>query len=289
MFNPVSGKGQVGNNLLEIIDCFVKNGYEVTVHPTQGPQDAKEVVSGMSGQYQLVVCCGGDGTLNETVSGMMERKKKVPVGYIPSGSTNDFAISLQIPDQVALAARTAVCGRKARCDVGMFNGRCFVYIAAFGLFTDVSYETSQELKNRIGHMAYLLEGIKRLQGVQPCRIRLEYGEGESVEGDFIYGMITNSISAGGFKHITGKHVKLDDGLFEVMLVRMPKNPNELNEIIACLANRIDDSELVEMFKTDSLRLKADREIRWTLDGEYGGSYEEVEIQNERRAIQMMVG
>ena len=142
VFNPYSGKGQIKNKLLGIVDQFVKSGYEVTIYPTQAPQDAMELVKERAGEYELVVCSGGDGTLDETVTGMMKREHKIPIGYIPAGSTNDFASSLNIPKDMEQAARIAVEGRPFACDMGSFNGDFFVYIAAFGLFTDVSYATS---------------------------------------------------------------------------------------------------------------------------------------------------
>ncbi len=288
VFNPFSGKGQVKGKLFPIVDCFAKAGYEVTIHPTQRRQDAQELVEGQAGHYDLVVCCGGDGTLDEVVTGMMRRKARLPIGYIPAGSTNDFAVSLGIPKQMAQAAQIAVEGDAFACDVGSFNNDYFVYIAAFGLFTDVSYATSQDLKNRLGHVAYLLEGIKRLPGIlQSQRLKIQYGD-QVIEDEFIYGMVTNSTSAGGFKNITGKNVMLNDGLFEVTLIRMPKNPLELNAIIGSLTNLIDDTDCIYTFKTDSLRIQSLEEVAWTLDGEYGGSHCEVAIHNCRQAIQIMV-
>ncbi|MCI8484682.1 MAG: diacylglycerol kinase family lipid kinase [Lachnospiraceae bacterium] len=287
VFNPFSGKGQIKNKLLGIVDQFVKSGYEVTIYPTQKPKDAMELVEDQAGEYDLVVCSGGDGTLDETVTGMMRREKKVPIGYIPTGSTNDFAGSLNIPKSMEQAAQIAVEGEPFACDIGSFNGDYFVYIAAFGLFTDVSYETSQDLKNRIGHAAYLLEGLKRLPNIQSYHLQVTCEE-KMIEDEFIYGMITNSTSAGGFKNITGKDVELDDGLFEVTLIRMPKNPIELNEIIRCLTNFINNSELIYTFKTDQLQIKSLGDISWTLDGEYGGSHREVVIQNRKQAVQIMV-
>jgi len=288
VFNPFSGKGQVKGKLFPIVDCFVKEGYEVTVYPTQCPQDAMELVEGQAGRYDLVVCCGGDGTLDEVVTGMMRRKARRPIGYIPAGSTNDFAASLGIPKQMVEAARIAVEGKPFACDVGSFNNDYFVYIAAFGLFTDVSYATSQDLKNRLGHVAYLLEGIKRLPGIlQSQRLKIQYGE-QVIEDEFIYGMVTNSTSAGGFKNITGKNVMLDDGLFEVTLIRMPKNPLELNAIIGSLTNLMDDADGIYTFKTDCLHIQSLEKVAWTLDGEYGGSHCEVAIQNRKKAIHIMV-
>ena len=176
IFNPFSGKGQIKSKLLAIVDQFVKHGYEVTIHPTQKPQDAMEQVEEHAGKYDLVVCSGGDGTLDEVVSGMMRRRQKIPIGYVPSGSTNDFACSLQLPKSMEEAAKLAVSGVPFSCDVGKFNGSYFVYIAAFGLFTDVSYATSQERKNRIGHFAYIIEGIKRVSAVQSYHLRISYGK-----------------------------------------------------------------------------------------------------------------
>ncbi|MCI8300196.1 MAG: diacylglycerol kinase family lipid kinase [Lachnospiraceae bacterium] len=287
VFNPFSGKGQIKNRLLSIVDYFVKSGYEVTVYPTQQPQDAVELIELEAGRYELIVCSGGDGTLDEVVSGMMRRKERVPIGYIPSGSTNDFAGSLKIPKNMDKAARVAVEGTPFACDVGSFNGEYFVYIAAFGLFTDVSYATSQDLKNRIGHLAYLLEGVKRITSIQSFHLQISVN-GREIEDEFIYGMITNSTSAGGFKNITGKNVKLDDGMFEVTLIRMPKNPIELNAIIASLTNLIDDTDLIYTFKTDALNIRSLEKISWTLDGEYGGDHIEVEIYNEKQAVEIMV-
>lgn len=287
LFNPFSGKGLIKNKLLEIVDSFVKNGYEVTIHPTQRPQDALEQVEKHAGEYHLVVCSGGDGTLDEVVSGMMRREERVPIGYIPSGSTNDFACSLKIPKSMGKAAQLAVSGVPFACDIGNFNGEYFVYIAAFGLFTDVSYATSQEQKNRIGHFAYIIEGIKRIPVVQSYHLRISYGDKE-LEGDFVYGMITNSVSAGGFRNITGKNVKLNDGFFEVTLIQMPKNPLELNEIIASLTNLIDNTDLIYTFKTDCLRVESEEEIAWTLDGEYGGKHRDVAIFAEKEAVEIIV-
>lgn len=287
IINPFSGKGQIKNKLLEIVDLFVKNGYQVTVHPTQKPQDAMELVMQEACGYDLVVCSGGDGTLDETVTGMMRQGHRIPIGYIPSGSTNDFADSLKLPKRVEKAAQIAMEGSPFACDIGSFNGDYFVYIAAFGLFTDVSYGTSQEWKNLIGHAAYILEGMKRLHTVQSYHMKVEY-EDQVIEDEFVYGMITNSMSAGGFKNITGKNVQLDDGLFEVTLVCMPRNPIELNEIIASMTNMIDDTDYIYTFKTNCLKVTSLESIPWTLDGEYGGNHTNLVIQNEKQAIEIMV-
>ncbi len=287
VINGHSGKGQIKNRLLEIIDVMVQEGYQVTVHTTQAREDATNVVREQAKDYDLIVCSGGDGTLDETVTGLMQSGEKVPIGYIPAGSTNDFANSLKIPKNMLHAGKTAVTGRRFPCDVGEFNGDFFIYVAAFGIFTDVSYATSQELKNVLGHVAYILEGAKRLHTIKSYHMRVEY-DGQETEGDFLLGMITNSTSVGGFKGMTGKNVKLDDGLFEVTLIRKPKNIIELNEIIASLTNLKDTTDLIDSFRADKVRFYAEEEIPWTLDGEFGGDHREVLIQNHHQAMEIMV-
>ena len=287
VINGHSGKGQIKNRLLEIIDVMVQEGYQVTVHTTQAREDATNVVREQAKYYDLIVCSGGDGTLDETVTGLMQSGAKVPIGYIPAGSTNDFANSLKIPKNMLHAGKTAVTGRRFPCDVGEFNGDFFIYVAAFGIFTDVSYATSQELKNVLGHVAYILEGAKRLHTIKSYHMRVEY-DGQETEGDFLLGMITNSTSVGGFKGMTGKNVKLDDGLFEVTLIHKPKNIIELNEIIASLTNLKDTTDLIDSFRADEVRFYAEEEIPWTLDGEFGGDHREVLIQNHHQAMEIMV-
>ena len=198
IYNPNSGMGLLKPKLSDVLDIFVKGGYEVTVYPTQKYHDAYQKTKSYEGEYDLIACSGGDGTLDEVVSGMMKRKGTTPIGYIPAGTTNDFARSLHISKNMLEAADTVVSGTPFPCDVGKFNGDYFVYIAAFGLFTDVSYETKQSMKNVLGHLAYILEGTKRIFNIPSYQIRVSY-DGNVIEDEFIYGMVTNSRSVGGFK------------------------------------------------------------------------------------------
>lgn len=285
--NGHSGKGQIKNKLLDIIDIMIKEGYHVQVHTTQEREDATKVVREQAKYYDLVVCSGGDGTLDEAVTGMMQSEVRTPLGYIPAGSTNDFANSLEIPKDMIQAAKTAVLGVPFSCDVGEFNGDYFIYVAAFGIFTDVSYATSQELKKALGHVAYILEGAKRLHTIKSYHMRVEY-DGNEIEGDFLLGMITNSTSVGGFKNMTGKDVKLDDGMFEVTLIHKPKNIIELNTIIASLTNLKDETDLIDSFRADSVKFYSEEEIPWTLDGEFGGDHKEVQIKDHCKAVDIMI-
>ena len=287
IYNPHSGVGKVKSQLSDILEVMVQAGYSVTVHPTQAAGDAVKVAAERAGDYDLVVCCGGDGTLDETVSGLMRSGKNVALGYIPAGSTNDFAASLELPKNMKKAAEVAVGGRDFPCDVGLFGEQHFIYVAAFGLFTDVSYQTSQELKNMLGHAAYILEGMKRIGNHPSYRMRLEY-DGGCIEDEFIYGMITNSLSVGGIKGMTGEDVALNDGLFEVMLVRKPKNMVERNEIIAALTKLRPESDMIYTFKTSEMQISPYQVIPWTLDGEFGGDQTQIHLKNLHCALTIRV-
>lgn len=288
IYNPKAGKAKIKSNLLDIIDIFTKAGYEVTAYPTQAKGDGrKAVVERRLGYYDMIACSGGDGTLDEVVTGMMGCDHRLPIGYVPAGSTNDFARSLQIPRNMIHAARTIVEGKDFGCDIGTFNDDIFVYIAAFGVFTEVSYETRQDMKNVLGHMAYLLEGMRSLSTVKTYKMKVEC-EALKAEGEFLYGMITNSLSVGGFKNITGKYVQLDDGEFEVTLIKKPSNVAELNQLATALVNRNVISDCIYCFKTSSIKITSEEEVAWTLDGEFGGRHKEVCIENCRQAIKIKV-
>ncbi len=288
IYNPRAGKSQIRSNLLDMIDIFVKAGYEVTAYPTQAQGDGiRAVTERQIGYYDMIACSGGDGTLDEVVTGMMRCEKRLPIGYVPAGTTNDFAGSLGIPRSMEKAARVIVDGKSFRCDVGGFNENIFVYIAAFGLFTDVSYETRQDMKNVLGHMAYVLEGMRKLSKVRSYTMKVTCGD-RVIEGDFIFGMITNSLSVGGFKKITGDNVKLNDGVFEVTLIKRLGNPVELNTIMAAMVNRNIDTDLMECFTASELQIESTEEIAWTLDGEFGGRHSRVEIRNYKQALEIRV-
>lgn len=287
IYNPNAGTGLLKPKLSEVLDIFVKGGYEVTVYPTQRYHDALSKTISYTDDYDIVVCSGGDGTLDEVVTGMAQRKKQVPIGYIPAGTTNDFANSLHISKDMLEAADTAANGVPFPCDVGIFNDDFFVYIAAFGLFTDVSYETKQSMKNVLGHLAYVLEGTKRIFNIPSYHIKVTH-DGETLEDDFVFGMVTNSRSVGGFKGIIGKNVVFDDGEFEVTLIKTPKNPIELNEIIGSLVIKQIDSAHMYSFRTGSIKFESVEEIPWTLDGEFGGEHDEVVIKNRKQGLKIMV-
>ena len=285
VYNPTAGKMLFGNKLNEIIDYYTKQNYIVTVYPTQAREDGYVFVKAYAQQYDLIVCAGGDGTLNEIVSAVLDADADKAIGYIPCGSTNDFARSVGIPAAIDEAMIVPCEGCAAAVDIGWFNDKYFVYVAGFGLFTNVAYATPQKMKNSLGYLAYILEGIKALTDVQPYNITLEY-EQETITGGFIIGLVMNSFSVGGFKSPFHSLTHLEDGLFEVILVRMPKNIADLQMIIGALLNGDIMSEYVVCIQSADLRITS-QPLDWTLDGEYGGTYEMVHIQNKHKAIQIM--
>lgn len=289
IYNPNAGKELLKPKLSDILDIFVKAGYEVVVYPTQCYHDAHKKVLNITEKYDLLVCSGGDGTLDEVVTGMMQRNEedRMPIGYIPTGTTNDFANSLHIPRSILQAADTAVNGAVFSCDIGKFNDDVFVYIAAFGLFTDVSYETKQDMKNILGHLAYVLEGTKRLFNIPSYRMKVT-SEGNTIEDEFVFGMVTNSRSVAGFRSMVGKQVIFDDGVFEVTLIKTPKSPLALQEIVASLLIEQVNSKYMYTFKTGEICFECLEEIPWTLDGEFGGEHDHVEIRNLSKKLQIMV-
>ena len=285
IYNPHAGKENIKGKLYGIIQAMSDAGYAITIYPTRAPQDAIEQIRNLPDDYDLVVCSGGDGTLDEVMTGMMHRKHKIPVGYIPAGSCNDFARSLQIPNNMDRAAEIAVRGVNYAIDVGSLNERNFIYVAAFGIFTDVSYTTKQEVKNVLGHMAYVLEGMKQLMNVKSYQLKVTSDEA-SFEGDFLFGMITNSKSVGGFKSIVGKNVIFDDGVFEMTFITRPKNPMELQEILAALLIEQIDTKYMYSFRSSRVVIESEEPVPWTLDGEFGGEHTRVEITNNQRAVEI---
>ena len=287
IYNPHAGKEHIRGKLYGIIQAMAKEDYEITIYPTKGYLDAMEKIMALPDDYDLVVCSGGDGTLDEVVSGMMQRKHKIPIGYIPAGTCNDFARSLKIPADMSKAAEIAVTGERFSCDVGSFNDNNFVYIAAFGIFTEVSYSTPQEIKNVLGQMAYLLKGVQSLTSIHSYRMKV-ISEEKTFEGDFLYGMVTNSKSVGGFKGIVGKNVVFDDGLFEVTFIKRPTNLLELQEILAALLVEEMDSKYMISFRSARVIIEAEEVVPWTLDGEFGGDHKRAEICNNRQAVDIII-
>lgn len=287
ILNLQSGKATISSKLAVVIDMFTKAGYEVTARPTQERMDACAAAKYACGQgFDLIVCSGGDGTLNEVIQGVMRSEKKLPIGYIPAGSTNDFARGVGIPRNIIDAVQWIIDGKKYPCDIGSFNDKFFTYIAAFGAFTEVTYETSQQVKNVLGHVAYVLNGISRLKNIKSYHMKITYDD-EIIEDNYIFGMVTNSSSVAGLLSLN--NFLLDDGLYEVTLIKTPGNPLDLQRIIHSLLNiDIDiDTAYIKSFRTSKIRFECDDELQWTIDGELGGAYKTVDVCNNKQAIELM--
>ncbi|MGI5947062.1 MAG: diacylglycerol/lipid kinase family protein [Lachnospiraceae bacterium] len=286
--NPCSGKEQIRNKLIDILDMFTKAGFQIQTYITQSQGDARKAAERFGKEVSIVVCSGGDGTLNETISGIMNLEQPPLLGYVPAGSTNDFASSLMLPKNMLDAAKGVTEGTPYAIDIGQFGEeRYFVYIAAFGAFTEISYQTPQDKKNLLGHQAYMLEGVKSLASLKSYYCRIECDE-MVVEDEFIFGMVTNTISVGGFKGLVTQSVALNDGLFEVLLIRTPKTPKDLSNIISYMFLKEEPNDYVYKFKTRQIRVISEKPIDWVLDGEFGGSQTDISMKNLEKRLEILI-
>lgn len=287
IINPTAGKMQLKNKLFDIVDVL-SEAYTVTVCPTKHRGHAKEMARHARDEgYDAVICAGGDGTLNETVCGLLDGGNHLPVGYIPAGSTNDFAAGLGLPKHPVRAAQAIVAGTLHDQDIGWFNQeRRFTYIASFGAFTETSYATNQSLKNALGHLAYLLEGVKALSKIKSVAMSIRHGDGQT-EGDFIFGGVANATSIGGVLRLKDEYLNFHDGIFEILLIRKPGNLKELNSIVSSLLRYEYDGEFVQLLRASHVEFQFEGELAWSLDGEYAPSRDHVQIENLHNGIQLL--
>ena len=287
VLNPNAGVKKANKHLAEILGIFNRAGYDVIVHVTASRGDALKIVKDRAAEVDIVVCCGGDGTYNEAMTGLLQSGADTPMGYIPAGSTNDFANSLKLPTDVVAAANSIAEGRVCRYDVGSFGGRFFAYVASFGAFTKVSYATDQNLKNTLGHLAYVLEGIQELSQIKRHHLHFETENG-ILEDDYIFGAICNSTSLGGVLKLDAKIVDMQDGKFELLLIRAPK---DLAEIAACIqalqTKKYHNSNLITFCTTGKVKITAPENMPWTLDGEKEEGHAVVEVENLHRAVPLV--
>ena len=286
IMNPAAGQRKAPKVLPEIISVFNEGGYEVTVYITAYSGHACELVCGRGRDFDLVVCAGGDGTLNETINGILSSGLDIPIGYIPAGTTNDFASTLKLSADPIQAARDIVEGEAVRYDIGAFGGRYFSYIASFGAFSRVSYSTPQNVKNSLGHLAYVLESIQELGKIRKTHVRFEL-EGEIIEDDFIFGSISNSTCVGGVLTLDPRQVDLRDGKLELLLVRVPKDRSELLESVRAFQEQTYDCASVTFRSVSSMKVYPDPEMPWTLDGEKAEGGECIQVKNLHHAISLV--
>lgn len=288
IINPIAGKLSTKANRFHVANLFIQNGYQVNLKTTKAKGHATELVLEHALHHDIVVCCGGDGTLNEVISGVMQLGVEIPVGYIPAGTTNDFATSLNLSSRIETAAQAIMQENTKTLDIGCFNGsRYFSYIASFGAFTGSSYSTPQSYKNVIGHMAYILEGVKDIPSIHPYHVKVE-ANGEIYEDEYIFGAVSNSTSIGGIVKLDALQVDLNDGLLELILVKKPKTPMDLHKIILFLTKKEPNNEMIAFIKTAEATFTMEEATPWTIDGEYEPGGNKVTIKIIPNAIKLLV-
>lgn len=286
VMNPFSGQKRANRLLPDILSLYSGAGYDVTVHMTQGPGDGTQAVERLAPYMDMVVCCGGDGTFNETLAGLLHSGMDIPIGYIPAGSTNDFAASLHLPNGIMKAAQAVLDGVPVAYDAGKFGDRYFSYVASFGAFTRVSYATPQNVKNALGHTAYVLESIQELSQIRKEHVRIDLDD-RVIEDDFLFGAISNSTSVGGILTLDPKQVDMRDGLLELLLVRAPRNLGEISECIQALQAQKYNCEMITFCSTHRALITASPDMTWTLDGEREPGHSQVLVKNQHLAYRLM--
>lgn len=286
--NPCSGRAKMRTELLRVVEILSDGGYTVTVYPTKARGDATDYVWGLSeNEYERIVVCGGDGTLNEVITGLMKSGLHITLGYIPSGTLNEWSSGLGIARSIPKAAEDITNGKKIQLDIGKFGDKYFSYTASFGAFTDASYSAPQDIKNMLGQAAYFFEGIKSLGNIKPIHLKFKTEDRET-EGDFLFGAVSNSMSVGGIVKFDESVVKLNDGRFEILLIRNPDNILKLQPIIDGILKRDFDKEGIEFFTAESVTVTGGGGLSWTLDGEYAEGKDEIVISNMHNAIELIV-
>lgn len=287
ILNPMAGKREGSRNLAEIIEVFCKKGYRVSVATTSARGDGTEIAKKAAGDFDILVAIGGDGTFNEVMEGLASSGRDLPIGYIPTGSTNDFGTTLGIPSDAVKAAELITGERQRVIDIGSFNGRHFSYIASFGAFTKASYEVPQGIKNTLGHLAYVLAEIKDIPSIRAEKLTFKTGN-KVISGKYVFGAVSNSTSIGGVLSLPDDEVDLSDGMFEVLLLKAPANILELNQIILALMTRDYRSPHLKFFSTSEITVEADPNMDWTLDGEFQAGASHIEIKNIHGAVKVLV-
>lgn len=285
--NPQSGKMKSRKGLYDIVSTLNKNGYEATVFFTTAPKDAIEITATKAPMFDAVICCGGDGTLNEVISGLMQANATLPIGYIPTGTTNDFAKTLNLPKNILKATEAIIKGIPAYHDIGVLQENVFfAYIASFGAFSTVSYTTPQWLKNKLGHLAYTLQGIKGVGGIRPYKVKVITNDSE-IEDTFIFGCVANTTSIGGILTLPSDKVSLNDGLFEVLLIRQPQKRGDLRNALYGLNSKKYDDCGIFFTHTNHITFEFDTDVAWSSDGEFGGKYTKVDIRVVQDKVQII--
>ena len=286
--NPKSGREKMRGQLLRVTEILSKGGFDVTVYPTKARGDGTVRAAKIKqNEFDRVVVCGGDGTLNEVITGLMQSGVECTLGYIPSGTLNEWSAGLHIARDIPSAAKDIVNGEMVELDIGKFGDKYFSYTASFGAFTEASYSAPQDVKNVLGQAAYFFEGIKSLGNIKPIHLKFTADDRE-IEGDFLFGAISNSMSVGGIVKFNDANVELNDGLFEVVLIKNPANLTEFQSILDGIIRQDLDRKGLEFFHTKAITVSGGKDVSWTLDGEFAEGSDEIRIENIHSAIKLIV-
>ncbi len=288
IMNPCSGKRRANKHLADIINLFTGAGYMNTVLMTTKQGDGTVYANEYAKDYDLVTCIGGDGTFNEVVAGVLENDIDVTIGYIPAGSTNDFAASLGLSSDIMEAAEDIVKGKTVPIDIGRFNDRKFSYVASFGAFTQTSYSTPQNIKNTLGHVAYVLEGVASIPSIRKEHLKIVTADGSVYEDDYVFGAITNATSLGGVLNLDPNYVDMSDGKFEMLLVKAPKTPIDVAEIVTMLSMQSYDSKLITFISSNKFEIHANENMDWSIDGEYQQGCKDILIENLHNSVKIII-
>ena len=285
--NPCAGQKKARRFLMDMVAILNRGDCQVLVHVTAAPGDGEAAVLRYAGEVDRILCCGGDGTFHEVVSGLLKCGREIPLGYIPAGSTNDFAASLKLSTNLLQATRDTVDGSPVKLDVGRFNDTYFSYVASFGMFTKVSYATPQSVKNIRGHAAYALGGIQELSQLKSYPLRFTLEDGTVIQDSFIFGAVSNTFRVGGILTLDAAQVDMSDGSLELLLIRTPRNLLELSECVVALQQKNYNGSLLTFVKTAALTVQAPEKMPWTLDGEMENGCNQIEIRCMHHAISVI--
>ena len=283
--NPCSGKKRTRKNKQDVIRFLSENGNTVTVRETDYKGHATQIAEEQGGEYDLIACCGGDGTFNEVINGALHLEKKIPLAYIPNGTTNDTAKTLSLPKNLSELASVIKNDTYKKCDIGSFNNRYFFCAVSFGIGAEASFSTKQSLKNEIGHVAYILSNIKKIPDVRPVKMNIEYDD-KKISGEFIFGAVINTKSVGGMFKLDENIFKINDGKFEIVLVRKLDSIIEIPHVLGKLQKKEYDNEKIILIQASKVKFTSPNEVAWLIDGENGGKLTEVSIENINQEIEI---
>lgn len=287
IINPNAGKGNVQRRIPYIKRDLENTGYDVDIVYTKKKVPAKEIIREYHKKADIIICCGGDGTVNDLVSSVMELEDKPEITFIPLGTVNDFARTIGLSRKRFYMPSILKKYTRRKIDIGKFNKKYFNYVAAFGAFTKVSYVTSQKLKKYFGKWAYFIVAIKYFFKIKTYKINIDI-DGKKIEKECIYGSISNSKSIGGFQWFRKRDIALDDGKFEIILINKPKHKIQYISMVFDILLKRYQSKNFFYSQGSKIEITTEKNLSWTIDGEFGGMAKEIKVENCKQAVTFII-